>query len=304
MTTLLCGVSQAFERLQREFPELDVVDLATYEGAIPPDAILFSGFDEKSVKAAESGVAWVQLAGTGIDRTNPSLLKAPIVTCAKGAGAIPIAEYVLAAMLASSRRFPDFWIKEPPERWNIQETQCLSGQKLGLIGFGGIGQRVARLALAFDMDVVAVRRTARPSEVPGVNIASGVEEILGEVDHLVLCLPSTPSSVNLLNEKTLALVKPGLHLVNIARGALIDQDALRVALDDGRIARASLDVCVPEPLPEGHWLYSHKRVFLTPHASWTGVPFLSGAMEVFRENLRRYLRGDPLIGVVDVELGY
>jgi phosphoglycerate dehydrogenase-like enzyme len=107
-----------------------------------------------------------------------------------------------------------------------------------------------------------------------------------------------------LNAQTFALVKPGLHLVNIARGSLIDQDALRAALDDGRVARASLDVCVPEPLPSGHWLYSHEKVFLTPHASWTGIPFLSGAMEVFTSNLRRYLNGEELVGVVDVERGY
>jgi phosphoglycerate dehydrogenase-like enzyme len=110
--------------------------------------------------------------------------------------------------------------------------------------------------------------------------------------------------VNLLNEATLALVKPGLHLVNIARGALIDQEALRVALDDDRLARASLDVCVPEPLPAGHWLYTHEKVFLTPHASWTGVPLLAGAIEVFCKNLRNYLDGKELVGVVDVNLGY
>ena len=304
MTTVLCGVSQVVGRLRTEFPDLDIIDLADYEGPIPSDAILFSGFGDQSLRAAESGVAWIQLAGTGIDRVNPSLLNAPVVTCAKGAGAVPISEYVFATMLAHSRRFPEFWITQPPELWNFQQTQCLVGQSVGLVGFGGIGQRIARLALAFEMNVVATRRTHRSSEVGGVEMASSLEAMIGEVDHLVLCLPSTPTTVELINERTLALVKPGLHLVNIARGALIDQDALRVALDDGRIARASLDVCTPEPLPEGHWLYGHEKVFLTPHASWTGVPFLTGALQVFIENLHRYLRGEDLIGVVDVELGY
>jgi phosphoglycerate dehydrogenase-like enzyme len=304
MTTVLCGVSQCVERLRTEFPEVDVVDLATYEGPIPPDAILFSGFDQKSIDAAISGVAWIQLAGTGIDHVNPALLQAPIVTCAKGAGAVPISEYVMATMLAHSRRFPELWIKEAPEIWNFQRTLCLSGQKLGLVGFGGIGQRVARLAQAFDMRVVAMRRSNTPSENPGVQLVGRIEEMLPDVDHLVLCVPATSTTVNILNEETLALAKPGLHLVNIARGSLIDQDALRVALDDGRIARASLDVCVPEPLPAGHWLYSHEKVLLTPHASWTGIPFLTGAMELFVSNLRRYLRGEQLVGVVDLELGY
>jgi phosphoglycerate dehydrogenase-like enzyme len=304
MTTVLCGVSQCVERIRGEFPDLDVVDLATFDGPVPPDAILFSGFDQKSVDAANAGVAWIQLAGTGIDHVNPALLQAPIVTCAKGAGAIPIAEYAMATMLAFSRRFPELWLKEAPEIWNFQSTQCLSGQKLGLVGFGGIGQRIARLAQAFDMRVVAMRRTTTPSEVPGVQLVGTLEEMLPDVDHLVLCVPATSATVNLLNEATLALVKPGLHLVNIARGALIDQEALRVALDDDRLARASLDVCVPEPLPAGHWLYTHEKVFLTPHASWTGVPLLAGAIEVFCKNLRNYLDGKELIGVVDVNLGY
>lgn len=304
MTTVLCGVSQCVERLRADFPDVDVVDLATFDGPVPKDAVLFSGFDRKSLDAARSGVAWVQLCGTGIDQADPVLLKAPIVTCARGAGAVPIAEYVMAAMLAYSRRFPECWLKDAPEVWNFQRTQCLTGQKLGLVGLGGIGLRVARLAQAFDMRVMAVRRTVTPSKVPGVQLVANVEELLPEVDHLALCVPATSATFNLLNEETLALVKPGLHLINVARGSLIDQDALRAALDDGRIARASLDVCVPEPLPAGHWLYSHEKVFLTPHASWTGVPFLSGAIEIFVDNLRRYLRGEALVGVVDVELGY
>jgi phosphoglycerate dehydrogenase-like enzyme len=304
MTTLLCGVSQFVERLRVEFPQLDVVDLADYEGPIPSDAILFSGFDQKSLDAADSGVAWVQLCGTGIDSVNPILLSAPIVTCAKGAGALPIAEYVLATMLAFSRRFPEFWIHESPELWNFQRTQCLKGQTLGIVGFGGIGQRVATLARAFDMDVVAVRRSAHASEVDGVRIVGSLEAMLPELDHLALCVPATNETRNLLNEATLAMVKPGLHVINIARGSLIDQDALRVAMDDGRVARASLDVCSPEPLPTGHWLYSHEKVFLTPHASWTGMPFLSGAIEVFVTNLHHYLRGEELVGLVDIERGY
>lgn len=304
MTTVLCGVSQCVERLRSEFPDVEVIDLSTYEGAIPSDAILFSGFGSASLEAAKAGVAWIQLAGTGIDQVDPALLRAPVVTCAKGAGAVPIAEYVLTVMLAYSRRFPELWIKEPPELWNFQQTLCLTGQTLGLVGFGGIGQRIARLALAFEMNVVAVRRTRTPSEVPGVTMAASLEEMIGDVDHLVLCVPATSATKNLLNDETLSLVKPGVHVVNIARGSLIDQDALRRALDDGRVARASLDVCVPEPLPAGHWLYEHEKVFLTPHASWTGIPFLTGAMEVFTSNLRRYLAGEPLVGVVDVERGY
>jgi len=305
MTTVLCGVHQALDILASDFPEVEVIDLTTNNDPLPKGAILFAGYGEETMKAADTAeVSWIQLPHTGIDTVNPSLLNAPVVTCAKGAESVPIAEYVLASMLAFGRTFPEAWLKEAPEHWFFQKTQCLMGQRVGLVGFGGIGQRVATLAKAFDMDVVAVRRTTTPSEIPGVSIATSLEEILPTLDHLVLCAPSTTQTKHLMNEKMFSLVKPGLHLVNIARGALIDEEALRVALDDGRVARASLDVFDPEPLPAGHWLYSHEKAFVTPHSSWTGRPFLSGATQVFCENLRRHLDGLPLEGIIDVELGY
>ena len=93
-------------------------------------------------------------------------------------------------------------------------------------------------------------------------------------------------------------MRPGAHLVNIARGSLVDQEALRVALDDGTVARASLDVTDPEPLPAGHWLYAHPQVFLTPHASWVGPPAFEASTQFFCDNLQRFLDGEPLHGVV------
>jgi phosphoglycerate dehydrogenase-like enzyme len=266
--------------------------------------VLFPGFANLSLTPAAHGIEWVQLPGTGIDGVPAPILEADQVTSARGVGAVPIAEYVLATMLAWSRRFPDYWVDEPPAHWNIQRTTALVGQQLGLVGFGGIGQRVARLALAFDMSVTALRRTGGPSPLAGVTMAGSLDEILSTADHLVLCAPATPKTRHLLDDRSLALVKPGLHVVNIARGALIDQDALRRALDDGRVARASLDVCDPEPLPAGHWLYTHPQVFLTPHASWSGVEVLGAATELFCANLRRYLDGQSLVGLIDRVEGY
>ena len=102
----------------------------------------------------------------------------------------------------------------------------------------------------------------------------------------------------------LALVRPGMHLVNIARGTLVDQDALREALDDGRVARATLDVCDPEPLPAGHWLYEHPGVSLTPHTSWAGPGAFTQLVGAFHANYLRWRTGEPLIGVVDIHAGY
>ena len=101
-------------------------------------------------------------------------------------------------------------------------------------------------------------------------------DLLAVADHLVLAAPATDATFHAINAESLRLLRPGAHLVNIARGSLVDQDALRGALDDGTVARASLDVTDPEPLPAGHWLYSHPQVFLTPHASWAGPADVRG----------------------------
>ena len=318
-TVLVAGVPGAIARLHEQFPEVTVIDLRGYDGPIPSDAILFaSHLSSEAIAAAESGVAWNALPYTGIDSAHPAMLTAPIVTCARGALAQPIAEYVLAVMLAKNRHFPEFWLQQPPSGpwvWNIQEVPLedgrtiqpknLAGQRLGLVGFGGIGQRIAQLALAFGMEVAAMRRRPIPSELPGVTIETSLPDLIASVDHLVLCAPSTDATAHLINDEVLDLAAPGLHLVNIARGALIDQDALKRWLDRDHAARASLDVCDPEPLLDaGHWLYHHPQVRLTPHSSWMGAPYMATALEQFCENLERYLAGEPLEGVVDLQLGY
>ena len=304
MVTVFNEIAQARDRLAAEFPEVEVIEIT---GGVPDGAradVLFGGWGPNSIEAVGRGVQWVQLSGTGFNNTPPELLAVPTVTCARGASAIPISEYVLGTMLAFGRGFPQHWLEAPPKHWNFQRMTTLAGQTLGLVGLGGIGSRIARLALAFDMRVVAMRRTNAPSPIPGVTITTDLAELLGVADHLVLAAPGTDRTEHLINATTLALVKPGLHLVNIARGSLVDQDALRVALDDDRIARASLDVCDPEPLPEGHWMYEHPRVFLTPHSSWSSEAFFDAAIDVFCTNLRHWIVGEPLEHLIDRDEGY
>ena len=128
--------------------------------------------------------------------------------------------------------------------------------------------------------------------------------MLADADNLVLALPATPATRGIVGADALGRVKPGVHLVNVARGSLLDQEALRPALDDGRVALASLDTVEPEPLPEGHWLYTHPRVHLSPHVSWSFPHAFDLLIEPFVENLRRHAAGQPLLGVVDLAAGY
>jgi phosphoglycerate dehydrogenase-like enzyme len=167
-----------------------------------------------------------------------------------------------------------------------------------------IGSAIARRALAFDMDVRALRRTDAPSPVPGVEVVTSLVELVADAHHVVLAAPGTERTRRLLDAAAFASMREGVHVVNIARGTLVDQDALRAALDSGQVARASLDTVDPEPLPEGHWMYTHPLVFLTPHSSWASRALLEAPVDIFCTNLARFLGGEPLLHTVDVAEGY
>lgn len=250
------------------------------------------------------GVRWIHTVGTGIDRFPLDAVGDRILSCARGASAVPIAEWTLACMLAFEKNLPAQWIHEPPEHWNRASIGGLRGRTLGLIGLGSIGLEVARLALAFGMRVQAIRRTGAKSPLPEVEIAASLPDLLAAADHLVVAASATAATEHLIDAEALAHVKPGLHLVNIARGTLIDQDALRAALDRGDVALASLDVCEPEPLPAEHWLFHHAQVRLSSHVSWSAPDAIERILETFIDNLHRFRSGEPLEGVVDLERGY
>jgi phosphoglycerate dehydrogenase-like enzyme len=290
--------------------DVDVVPLAG--GEPPADLradVFFGGYGDWSATLPwlhTAGVRWVQLSGTGADRVPAEVFDGRTVTCARGASAGPIAEFVLGAILARAKRFPDIWLREPPRHWNfpIPRMDVVEGCTVGLVGLGGIGTAIAQRAVPFGMRVVALRRTDTPSPVPGVEIVRTLEDLLAVADHLVLAAPATPRTRHLLDADAFAKVKPGVHLVNIARGALVDQDALRAALDDGRVATATLDTVDPEPLPGGHWMYSHPNVRLSAHVSWYTPEMLGVAIGQFVDNVARYVAGEPLADVVDPDEGY
>ncbi|CAB1370059.1 NAD(P)-dependent oxidoreductase [Denitratisoma oestradiolicum] len=250
------------------------------------------------------GLQWVHIFGTGAD-TFPFGLAGDIkVSCSRGASATAIAEWVLAMMLSFEKRLPQSWVSAPPAQWFLADLGGLEGKTLGLLGFGAIGQAIARRALAFDMKVVAKVRQHRPSPMVGVTLVDSLEQVLGAADHLVLALSATAASRGLLGAEQLAMTQPGVHLVNVARSGLIDQDALRPLLDRGHIAMASLDVVEPEPLPAGHWLYAHPRVRLSPHISWSAPGMVDRMLAIFLRNLEAFAQGRPLEGLVDVAAGY
>jgi phosphoglycerate dehydrogenase-like enzyme len=295
------------EPLRRRFPEVEIVHLPE-EGKLPPEAsgevlLTMTWGSPNLADVVARGVRWVHAFGTGIDRFPFEALGDRVLTCSRGASAVPISEWVLAVMLAAEKKLPETWIHEP-EGWQLLSLGGLHGRTLGLVGIGGIGAAVATRALAFGMRVRALRRTDTPSPVPGVEVVTSKGDLLAGADHLVIAAPATATTRHWLDRDALGQVRPGLHVVNVARGALVDQEALREALDDGRVALASLDVAEPEPLPAGHWLYTHPRVRLSPHISWSMPGALDILLDSFIDNLRRYMADEPLIDRVDRELGY
>jgi phosphoglycerate dehydrogenase-like enzyme len=299
--------ASTFAVIEPAMRDTEVIEIPA-QGEIPAGAngeVLFTfAWGSPNLREAVSrGVRWVHTMGTGVDRFPLDALSGQRLTCSRGASATPISEWVLAVMLAFEKQLPESFVAKPPARWNMAELGGLAGKTLGLLGIGGIGLAVAKRALAFEMRVIAHRRTAKPCEIAEVELVD-LPELWRRSDHLVVAASSTPATRHLLDAKAFSQMRPGVHLTNIARGGLIDQDALRAALDSGRVARASLDVCDPEPLPEGHWLYAHPRVRLSPHISWSMPGAVPALIETFGENLRRYRRGEPLVGQVDLAAGY
>ncbi|MBI6909376.1 D-isomer specific 2-hydroxyacid dehydrogenase family protein [Pseudomonas palleroniana] len=237
------------------------------------------------------GVQWVHLVSSGIDFYPHWLFNGPPVTTSRGSAADNLAEFALAAIFAAAKHLPDIWVKDA--QWQFTALRPLKGTTLGILGFGAIGERLAQKALALGINVVALRQSQAPFS-SGVETAKDIHDLFARADHLVVAAPLTEATRHIINREVLGSAKPGLHLINIARGGLLDQEALLEALDNGQIGLASLDVTEPEPLPEGHPLYSHPRVRLSPHTSAISTRSQHEIADAFLANLERYLAQQAL----------
>ncbi len=247
---------------------------------------------------------WIYSASAGVDFYPPWLLEASIVTCGRGVASEEIADYVVAAIYLRAKdleavraRSFDQWVNVPLGR--------VAGSTIGLIGFGAIGEAVARRALAFGARVTAARRRRDvPSAVPGVELLDSLEAVVASADHLVLALPGTDQTRGLIDATVLAKAKPTAHLINVGRGSVLDHDALVAALDAGALGFATLDVTEPEPLPAGHRLWTHPRVRLTPHVASNHTLVRDVFLGKVSDNLARFARGENLLDRVDPASGY
>lgn len=247
---------------------------------------------------------WVHFGSTGIDRMPSWLLEPELVTVSRGAQADAIAEYVVMMALAFEKRLPQI-LAHSPAAWVQPPLGGLSGRTVGLLGFGEIGRAVAARMLPFGVRLIAHRRHGARTDVATVGAVT-FDTLLAESDHLVICAPLTDETRGMIGKSALALMRRDAHLINVARGAIIDTDALREALDGDRLAMASLDVAVPEPPPEDHWLYTHPRVRLTGHLAHSGPLTRQRGHDILARNLSAFLQGRiaDMHGLVSRNGGY
>ncbi|WP_051335867.1 NAD(P)-dependent oxidoreductase [Methylocapsa acidiphila] len=245
---------------------------------------------------------FIQALSTGVDSFPRWMLEGPPLSCARGVAATPIAEFVMAAMLNFEKDFAGLRVRQR-DQWKSRPLGLLAGRTLAIAGYGAIGRAIAARGRPFGMRLIALRRSDGPLD-PDVARAPDFATLTAEADHLVLSLPLTTQTHRLLNTSVLAGAKSNLHVVNVARGQLIDQEALLAALDEGRIAGATLDVTDPEPPPEGHPFYAHPKIWLTPHISWGDAKSGERAAAKALANLDHYARGEALEDLVEPALGY
>jgi len=296
------------EPVRAAHPDVEIVEIPQ-KGKLPDglegEVLLTLAWGSPNLsEVLERGVRWVHAYGTGVNAFPFEKLKGIPLTCSRGASAPAISEWVIAVLLAAEKQLPQSWISTAPEQWNIATLGSLQDRSLALVGFGGIAQAVARRAAPFGMRIKALRRTQAESPIDGVEIVTDLEALLADADHIVIAAPETPATRHLMNDAAFSMTKPGAHLVNIARGGLVDQDALQRALERGIVGLATLDCVDPEPLPEGHWLYTHPRVRLSAHISWSAPGSHGGLIVPFVENLGHYRRGEALGSLVDIEERY
>jgi phosphoglycerate dehydrogenase-like enzyme len=252
---------------------------------------------------------WIHSVSVGVESMLTPCVRLRNLTVTNGRGAFdkPIAEYVMTMILAICRRLPQLIELQRERTWQPIEAVELGETTIGLLGLGGIGQEVARLAAPFGPRIVAIRRRPNAVPVPGVEVLGGLDalpELLAVSDFVVVALPLTAETEALIDDEMLSKFKSGAWLINVARGALLDERALHRALRGEYLGGAVLDTFREEPLLETSPFYRLSNCIVTPHTSWSSDAVLTRTFDVFCDNLRRYRAAEPLEHLVDLTAGY
>jgi phosphoglycerate dehydrogenase-like enzyme len=289
-------------RLSQKFPELAIDIASTQDKAAAAlgraDMLLTFGQVMKNLKLGLEGAGqlkWVQALGTGLDgiADQPALKPGVIVTSLHGVHGAPVSEAALASMLALSRNLPGALRAQGERQWRRWPAKLLHNKTVGILGVGLIAEALAPKCKAMGMTVIGI--SSAPRAVAGFDRMHPVSELLRvvpELDYLVLLTPYSPATHNIVDAGVFAAMKPAAYLVNVARGGVVDEDALVEALRAGRLAGAGLDVFNQEPLPPDHPFWAFENVIITTHQGGFCDTYVDLAMPIIEHNMRCFLAGD------------
>ncbi|MGF0312421.1 D-2-hydroxyacid dehydrogenase [Rhodococcus sp. IEGM1428] len=275
------------------------------------DALLLWDFFSPAVESAWprcGSLKWIHIAAAGVDSLMfDELVESDVVvTNSRGVFDRPIAEFVLAQILAFAKDSERSRALQHSKIWRHRETERIDGAHAMIVGTGAIGRAIATLLSAVGMSVSGVGRTAREGDrdFGTVYASDDLADEVARADYLVLVAPLTEQTRGLVDDSVLTAMKPGARVINVGRGELLDTEALLKLLGSGHITGAALDVFETEPLSADHPLWTAENVILTPHMSGDASGWKQRLAEVFADNARRYFRGEPLLNVVDKKLGF
>jgi phosphoglycerate dehydrogenase-like enzyme len=287
-------------------------DAAELAAALPGVPVLFVwDFRSDALRSAWSAAGdlrWVHAASAGVDPLlfDELLASGVVLTNSRGVFDEPMAEYVLALVLAFAKDLPATVRWQEQRRWRHRETERVTGARALVVGTGPIGRAVGRRLRAAGLRVAGAGRTARPDDpdLGTVHASAELPAALAEADYVVLAAPLTEQTRGLIDAAALAAMKPTARLVNVGRGPLVVTDDLVAALAAGRIAGAALDVFPDEPLPTDSPLWTMPQVIVSPHMSGDVVGWREELVDLFADNLQRWRHDQPLRNVVDKARGY
>src|SRR5687768_10127953 len=253
---------------------------------------------------------WMHSLSAGVENSLfPELISSSVpLTNSRGVFARSLGEFVIGAALYFDKDFPRMQRQQREGRWEAFDVEELYGKTMGIVGYGSIGRASAKLARAFGMKVLALRRNPEQSEgdplIDRAYAPGQLRELMAESDFVVMAAPLTPATRGMVGDGEIRAMKPSAIFMNVGRGPVVDEQALIAALREKRIRGAGLDVFEKEPLPEGHPFYSMDNVLLSPHCADHTPGWIEGAVEFFLENFERFRKGEPLQNVVDKHAGY
>jgi D-3-phosphoglycerate dehydrogenase len=284
------------ERIAEELPSADIY-CGHAKVPVPWDSIVSSG-----------RLRWIQSSAAGLDHclVPPVVASNITVTSASGVLADQVAEHAVGLAIACTRRLPLFLDQQRRKEFVRRPTRDLTGATVGIVGLGGVGRRLAEVLAPFRVRILATDwfPENRPDHVEFLGPPESLPAVLGNADVVFLCVPLTPHTRGMIDAAALGTMKRGSILVNMARGRLVDENALADALESGRLDSAALDVTPDEPPPPTSRLWTAPRLIITPHVAGQAARRIDAMTDFFCDNLSRYLSGRPLHNEVDKQLGF